>query len=108
MSQNVSFPNATKWFEDEPNRSYRFGVTSVQSYYGTIFKQLVECWCLRQSCNTGPGDDKYENLSQIGVTVSELRVFKVTMEEILKQLLECWCLEEKCRVVMQKSNLKNV
>ena len=57
-----------------------------------IFKQLVESWCLEQSCSPDPGDDRYENLNIIGVTVPELRVFKVTMEEIFKQFLEGLCL----------------
>ena len=35
-------------------------------------------------------------MSQIEVTVSELRVFKVTMEEIFKQLVESCCLEQNC------------
>ena len=38
MSQNVGIPNTKKWFEDESNRSYRFGVTSVQIYYGRNFQ----------------------------------------------------------------------
>ena len=38
VSQKVDIVNAKKWFEDEPDRSYRFGVTSVQSYYGRNFQ----------------------------------------------------------------------
>ena len=38
ISQNVGIVNAMKWFEDEPDRSYLFGVTSVQSYYGRNFQ----------------------------------------------------------------------
>ena len=37
MSQNVN-ANAEKCFEDVPKWSYRFGVTSVQSYYGRNFQ----------------------------------------------------------------------
>ena len=33
ISQNVGIVNAMKWFEDEPDRSYRFGVMSKNVNY---------------------------------------------------------------------------
>ena len=91
ISQNFGIVNAEKRFEDEPDRSYRFGVMSKNVNYNNNshtkmrnFKLLLETRCLQQSCSPGPGDDRYESFSQIGVTVSEFRVFKVTMEEIFK------------------------
>ena len=34
----VGIQNTKTRFEDDPNRSYRFRVTSVQSYYGRNFQ----------------------------------------------------------------------